>query len=210
MANIRGEGGTKNKEMLVSIRLPKDSNIKDGVHKTNAKACKEQILGNDKATLVNVQMNNIGVAPEAADTNPYLFTEQVTRKDGTVGYNHGVWYDNKEKPDGQLSQVQEMLSQCDKYSVANGYATFAIKGDVGVRKEGGLYVKTETVQKSDQPITATLAADQFKATRDAQKYAKEHQAETPQSDAVAQATATAEKAETQAENAGASMDEPQA
>ena len=210
MANIKGKDGSKSREMIATIKLPSNTTIKDGVHKVNAKAFQSEVLGADKSIPINIQMNNIGLAPENADPNPYLFTQKGENAGKTV-YNHGVFYSNKERQDGGKTQVQELLQYCEKYSVANGYASFPIKGDVGIRKaeEGGLYVKTETMQPSEQAVTATLNVDQFKATRAAQNYAKQHQKEAgaEKSAAVAQAQATAAEAEAHA-SAEAGMEEP--
>lgn len=212
MANIRGEGGATQREMLATIKLPENSGIKDGVHKMNSKAAKEQILGSNKNVLMNIQMNNIGKSPEEADPNPHLYTQTVTKGDGNKGYNHGFWYSNKAKEDGSKTQVQQMLEHCDKFSVENGYATFAIKGDVGVVTKNGVkctIVKTNTMQPSSQEVTPTLNADQFNATVEAAKYAKaQREAQNAQSGAVKEAIAEAENAGVQAE--GAEMDEPQA
>ena len=173
MANISGKGGTSGREMIATIKLPQSSKIKPGVHKMNAKATKEEILGNDKNMLVNVQMNNIGKSAEQADPHPYLFTETITKQDGSKGFNHGRWYSNKTPEAGGPTQVQKLLSQCDSYSVdENGYASFAIKGDVGIGKDAKgsyLYVKADTMQKSEQAVTPTLNKDQFESTLAASK-----------------------------------------
>ena len=203
MANISGNGGAKGREMIATIRLPKDSKIKDGVHKMNAKAAQEEILGSDKNVMMNVQMNNIGKEPAQADPHPYLFTETVTRKDGSKGFNHGKFYSNKTREDGQPTQLQQILRHCDSYSVNNGYASFAIKGDVGIGKDDNgsyLYVKANTMQPSSQKVTADLNKEQFDATLAAAKYRKEMGKDTPS--AVKEAEAQAENMGAEAEGAG--------
>ena len=206
MANIRGEGNSKGREMLVSMKLPSDSKIKDGVHNLNTKTAQAEIFNSGKDNvLLTIQMNNIGKDPADMDKNPYLYTNQT--EDGK--YQHGVFYSNKSS-EGKQSQVQEMLGKCEKFSVERGFATFAVKGDVGIRKDGGLFVKTETMQPSEQPVTKTLNSDQFKATREGQKYAKEHQNEAEAKGAETKA-AEAKAAEMESKS-GAEMqqEEPQA
>ncbi len=210
MATLKGPGAMTQVELLGTIKLPKDSGIKPGVHKMTAKAAQSELMNADKAMLMTVQVNNIGKSPEQADTNPYLVSERVERKDGKPGYNHAIFYDNTAKENGKQSQVQQILEQCDSYSVdENGYATFAFKADVGQRGNGknGCFVKTDTVQKSDQKVTPTLSKDQFMSTRAAQKYAAE-QRSNEKGALASEMEAKAEQLDSK--GAEAAMDEPQA
>ncbi|MEV7953021.1 hypothetical protein [Streptomyces sp. NPDC088141] len=156
-----------------------------------ARVYKNGVTKDSKSQYADVQLDARDPrGPE--QTNLHLKSDRVQGDDGKVRYNNGAPYSV-----GQMEEIakaagpnKEPILDKDGNEVGT---TYGFKGNVMPATRGtGLVVNTKSVEASDFKIDDKTMDNQFesmKAAKDAQKLAKESQAEAPAPEAEQEQTA---------------------